>query len=151
MLLFAVPGWCSVQKTVTVFSKKHLNFFTINVFCTQVHSQCISCSAQICNSSKTEICSNKRIIICGWNKKPNQLPIKSINTLANDKTKPFYFIISINMEHIKWAIYFICSSFHFFFLSIDTPSRSISRSPFLTCSFEILTPYFKDMISVICL
>ena len=34
-----VPGWCSVQKTVTVFSEKYLKFFTINVLCTQVHSQ----------------------------------------------------------------------------------------------------------------
>ena len=46
------PGWCSVQKTVTVFSEKWLKFFTINVFCTQVHSQWIWCSAQICNSFK---------------------------------------------------------------------------------------------------
>ena len=84
-----VPGWCSVQKTVTVFSEKYLKFFTINVFCTQVHSQCIWCSAQICNSFKVEICSNKRIIICGWNKKPNQLPTESINTLANDESNLF--------------------------------------------------------------
>ena len=36
-----VPGWCGVQKAVTVFSEKYLKFFTINVFCTQAHWQCI--------------------------------------------------------------------------------------------------------------
>ena len=147
MLLFA--GWCNVQKTVNVFSEKYLKFFTIKIFCTLVHLQCIWCSAQICNSFKIEICSNKRIIICGWNKKPNQLSTKSINTPANDEAEHFQFIISINMEHIKWAICFICSFFYCFLLThwyIDTLT-----SPFLSFSFEILTPYFKDMISVICL
>ena len=59
----------------------------------------------------------QEIIICGWNKKPNQLPTKSINTLANDDAKPFQFIISINMEHVNWTICFICSSFYCFLLA----------------------------------
>ena len=109
-----IPGRCSVQKTFTVFNEKYKKFFTLNVFCTHVHSQCIWCSAQICNRFNIEICSNKRVIICGSNKKPNQLFTKSINTPANDKTKPFQFIVSINMEHIKWAICFIRSSFSLF-------------------------------------
>ena len=144
-----VPGWCSVQKAVTVFSEKYLKFFTINVFCTQVHSQCIWCSGQICNSFKIEICNNKRIIICGWNKKLNQLSTKSINTTVNSKTKPFQFIISINMEHIKWATCFICCFFYCFLLTHWYTFR-INIDECFSCSFEILTPYFKHGISVIC-
>ena len=145
-----VAGWCSVQKTVTVFSEKYLKFFTINLLCTQVHSQCIWCSAQIFNSFKTEICSNKRIIICGWNKQPNQLPTKSINTLANDETKFFHLQFpsiwnTSNGPFVSYVLLFLV-----FFLRIDTPSRPILKSLFLTCSVEIFTPCFKDMISVIC-
>ena len=133
---FLVDG--AYKKLLLFLVKKYLKFFTIKVSCMQVHSQCIWCSAQICNSFKIKISSNKRIIICGWNKKPNQ-PTKSINTLANDETKLFGPFVS----HVLLFIVF--------FLRVDTSSGSISTSPFLTCSFEVLTPYFKDMVSVICL
>ena len=100
-----VSDWYSTQKAVTVFSEKYLKFFTINV-CTQVRSQCIWCSAKICNGFK----------------------------------------ISINMEHIKWAICFICSSFYCFLLTHWYTFRINIDECFSHISFEILTPSFKDMI-----
>ena len=102
-----VSDWYSAQKAVTVFSEKYFKFFTINV-CTQVRSQCIWCSAQICNGFK----------------------------------------ISINMEHIKWAICFICSFFYCFLLTHWYTFRINIDECSLHISFEILTPSFKDMIFV---
>ena len=141
-----VPGWCSVQKAVNVFSEKYLKFLTINVFGTQVHSQCIWCSAQICNSFEIEIWNNKRIIICGRNKKPNI-------SIYPWTAKPNLFSLSFpsvwntsNGSFLSYVLLFIV-----FFLHIVTLSESTSMSVFHTCSFEILTPYIKDMIFVICL
>ena len=107
--------WLMQRCTSTVCSEKYTKFFRINVFCTQVHSQCMWCSVQVCNSFKTKIGNNKRIVICGWNKKPNQLSTKSINTSVNNETKPFPFIISINMGHQMGHLFHM-----FFFLLFST-------------------------------
>ena len=108
----------------------------------KVYSQYIRCSAQICTSFKIEIYNNKRSIACRWNKKPNQVSTKSINTPM--KMKPNLFSLSFP------SICFICSSFYRFLLTHWCTFRIKIRECFPHMFLrDINSVCFEDMTSVI--
>ena len=128
--------WLMQRCTSTVCSEKYTKFFRINVFCTQVHSQCMWCSVQVCNSFKTKLATIRGSLFVAETK-------SQINFLLNPSihqwiTKRNLFRSSFpSIWDIKWAICFICSSFYCFLLTHWYTFRINITNLFLTFSFEI--------------